>query len=79
MASVESRTHSFVVRIWLEEEPGESEGGLWRGHITHVEEETQQYLHNLAEIPAYIAPYLTAWGIKLKLCLRVALWLGRHC
>lgn len=76
MPFFESRTHSFVVRIWLEEEPGEK-GGQWRGHITHVEDEDRRYLRSLEDVPAYIAPYLKSWGVKLKPCLRMALWLSR--
>lgn len=77
MALLEPRTHSFVVRIWLEEEPDEKDGGKWRGHITHVEDEDRRYLHSLQDIPAYIAPYLRGWGVKPKPCLRLTLWRNR--
>lgn len=77
MASVEPRTHSFVIRIWLEEEPDARQGGRWRGHITHVEDKEPHYLHDLEDVVAYIAPYLNAWGVTLTLRLRLLLWLNQ--
>ena len=64
MISIESHTASFIVKIWLEEEPDEEQAGLWRGHITHVESGRRRYLRSLAEIPESIMPYLKAWGVR---------------
>ncbi len=63
--SIESNTHSFVVRIWLEDPPDEYQEGHWRGHITHVHSGERRYLDDLNDILAYIAPYLKTWGVKL--------------
>ncbi len=70
MVSIESNTHSFVIKIWLEEAPDDGQEGQWRGHITHVGSGERRYLRTLDDIPARIAPYLKAWGLELKLPLR---------
>ena len=63
MISIESHTYSFIIKIWLEEEPDEDRAGQWRGHITHVESGERRYLHGLEDIPNYVASYLEAWGL----------------
>lgn len=52
--SFESVTHSFVVRIWLEED----DRATWRGHITHVPSGDRQYVERLADIVDFIARYV---------------------
>jgi len=63
MNAIESHTHSFVIRIWLEEAPTKETSGTWRGHITHVNSADQHYLQSLEDVVAYIKPYLDAWGV----------------
>ena len=57
MDAVESNTHAFVIRIWMEEGGG-VEADTWRGHITHVLSGQRRYLKDLDSIKAFIAPYL---------------------
>lgn len=54
----EASTHSFIVKIWLEETVEETNRALWRGHITHVPSHRRQYFQALEEITAFIEPYL---------------------
>jgi hypothetical protein len=54
MDQTESVTHSFVVRIWREE----NDRPLWRGSITHVPSGHKRYVQELGEIAAFIARYL---------------------
>jgi hypothetical protein len=58
----ESTTHSFVVKIWLEEEGDAVAPARWRGHITHVPSGRRRYLSALSDIAAFIAPYLRHIG-----------------
>jgi hypothetical protein len=64
MDSVESGTHSFIVKIWVEESAEETSQGVWHGHITHVSSHQRRYLKDLSEIQDFIAPYLEAMGVK---------------
>jgi hypothetical protein len=58
MQCFESKTHSFVVKIWLEED----EPPRWRGHITHVPGGERRYVEGASDIVDFIASY--AEGIK---------------
>ncbi|MBK8985297.1 MAG: hypothetical protein IPM39_04325 [Chloroflexi bacterium] len=68
MALPETTTHSFIVRIWLEETLEEmleaSHKALWRGHITHVPSQKRRYFEDLNDIIAFIAPYLEVLGVQ---------------
>ena len=75
----EPRSHSFVVKIWLEETAEEGGRTTWRGHITHVASRERRYLQDLDKIAAFIAPYLERMGVKPPLGWRARQWLkGRR-
>lgn len=63
MELFETHTHSFVIKIWLEETADEAGQAVWRGQITHVPSGKQSFLGNLYEIPLLIAPYLQEVGL----------------
>jgi hypothetical protein len=74
----ESNTHSFIVKIWLEETVEEDGRATWRGHITHVLSGKRRYLKELDEITAFIRPYLEqAGGVDFGLQWRIGNWLAR--
>jgi hypothetical protein len=60
----EGYTHSFIVKIWLEETAEEAGRATWRGHITHVPSGERRYLKKLDEITAFIRPYLQEMGVR---------------
>jgi hypothetical protein len=61
MDQIETSTHSFIIRIWREENDRPS----WRGYITHVPSGEQQYLPDLGDIITFIIPYLQDMGISV--------------
>jgi hypothetical protein len=65
MDLIEFNTHSFIVKIWLEETAEEAGQARWRGHITHVPSGERRYVQDLDDIAAFIAPYLEKMGVKL--------------
>jgi hypothetical protein len=73
----ETITHSFIVKIWLEETAEEAGKATWRGHITHVFDGERRYLKKLDEITAFIAPYLERMGVEPDHWWRVGNWLRR--
>ena len=83
-------THSFIVKLWLEETVEEAGQVTWRGHITHVPSGERRYVEDLNGITAFIMPRLQDMGVKtggwwrvsdclrwLRACLRLLLtgWL----
>lgn len=64
MESTESRTHSFIIKIWLEETLEEDGQATWRGHITHVPGGERHYIQDLNAIPLFIEPYLERMGAR---------------
>jgi hypothetical protein len=56
-------SHSFVIRIWLEESADEAGRTIWRGHITHVFTKKRRYFQRLDEISPFIQPFLEQLGI----------------
>ena len=63
-ASAEFNVHSFIVKVWLEEDATKNSDTIWHGHITHVPSGKKRYLKNLGEITGFIEPYLKAMGIR---------------
>jgi hypothetical protein len=66
MDAFESNSHSFIVKVWLEETAAEAGEARWRGYITHVPSGKKHYLKSLNEITDYIAPYLQEMGVKIR-------------
>lgn len=79
---VELNTHSFVVKIWIEETSIETKNPLWRGHITHVPSGTRRYLSHLNGMMAFVKPYLKNMGIKFSFPSlvrnQINLWMNRQ-
>ena len=71
MDPFESSTHSFIVKIWLEETARESDSPSWRGHITHVPSEERRYVEDLNGIIDFILLYLEELRRKERKRLRV--------
>jgi hypothetical protein len=63
---LESDTQVFIIRIWFERR--EMQGALpkWRGVVEHLGTGQRFYLEDLAEIAAFIRPYLEAKGSEMK-------------
>ena len=58
-------SHTFVMRIWLEETAEEAGYARWRGKITHISSKKEKYIKNLNEIKAFILPYLRNMDIEI--------------
>jgi hypothetical protein len=79
----ERDTHSFIIKIWIEEINDGTGNASWRGHITHVPGGERRYLRNLDEIVVFIEPFLARMGVKLRrwerllgALLRLVRWIG---
>ncbi len=63
----DSVTHSFVIRIWIEETVEEAGRVIWRGSITHFPGNERRFIQELKSIEDFIAPFLEAMGVRLGL------------
>jgi hypothetical protein len=73
--SQESNSHSFVVKIWPEENhPNRPARARFRGHIAHAYTKDRSSIKEPAEILEFIQPYVEAMGVKI--CLRTRLMLA---
>ena len=66
MDPFESSTHSFIVKIWLEEAAQEGDRPFWRGHITHVPSKERRYVEDLNGIIDFIVLYLEELRSKAR-------------
>ncbi len=62
----ETYTHSFIVKVWIEETVEEAGQATWRGHITHALSGERCYVESLAAIIVFIAPYLEKMGVRFQ-------------
>ena len=67
-------THSFITKIWLEEEADETGRAVWRGTITHVPGGERRYLRTLNDVVTFIAPFVESMGVRLSLVWRIKKW-----
>lgn len=66
MDPTESKIHSFIVKVWLEETAEEAGEAKWRGHITHIPGNERRYIEDVNDIAVFIAPYLEGMGIHFE-------------
>ena len=76
MELFKTHTHSFVVKIQLEE-TADARRVTWRGRITHVPSGARRYLKDLDGIKSFILPYLEDIGGESSVRRRVWKWLKR--
>ncbi len=74
---MESNSHSFIIRVWVEEAQGKPRLVLWRGHITHVPDGERRYFQTLGDISSFVALYLQEMGVRLALSWRIRQWFKR--
>ena len=72
----EAQTHSFIIRVWLEETIQETGQAVWRGHITHLPDGERRYVEDLNGIVCFIASYLKRMGVRTTRHWRLTRWLN---
>ena len=73
----ESKVHSFVVKLWLEETGDERASVGWHGYITHVPGGERRYLKNPHDVSDFIAGYLKEMGVEPQAGGRIRRYLKR--
>ena len=62
----ESNTHSFIIKVWLEEISEDIDTGVWRGQITHVLSGQHRYVKSLQEMISFMEHYFEGMGATLR-------------
>lgn len=58
MTYFEADVHSFVMRLWRENQEDPDAPAEWRGWIEHVQSGQRHYFRELNDIPAIVAGYV---------------------
>jgi len=74
IGSIQPNTHSFVVKVWLNNHSQRSGRAAWRGRITHVPSGQCRYFTKIADVDDFITAYLRQLGAKPTLWSRVLRW-----
>jgi hypothetical protein len=69
--------HSFIIKIFLDEDAEASDRAIWHGYITHVPDGEQKYLKDLGDALVFIKSYLQDRSKKLELFQQVKQWIKR--
>jgi len=75
--STETGTHSFILKIWVEQMAADAEPARWRGRVTHVPSGRYRYFEALPDLCAFVVPYLEGLNVRLGFRWRLWRWLFR--
>jgi len=67
---IETRVHSFIVKVWSEVTDERAGAISWHGHITHVPSGRRAYITDLDAIRKFISGYLAEMGVEIKTGMR---------
>lgn len=70
----ERPTHSFVMRIWIEQVARPGRPATWRGHITHVQSGEHRGVDSFAGIQRFVGAHLAPAGFRPS--IRDRLWMA---
>lgn len=73
----EVNTHSFIVKVWVEEIGDKAGRVRWRGYITHIPDGARRYVKRPAEISDFVLLYLEAMGVRTGRWTLLRRWLRR--
>jgi len=77
MDLAESTLHSFIIKLWLEDEDRKTGRRIWRGYVTHVPSGAHRYLKRLSDIEEFIKEYIDDNEIQSSSRSRVSKWIRR--
>jgi hypothetical protein len=76
MDLAESTVHSFIVKLWLEDD-SETSRLSWHGYITHVPSGARRSFRELSDVTEFIEQYIDGNGARIQNRSRLRDWLRR--
>ena len=76
MDFVGSTLHSFIIKLWLEDQ-GKDKQTVLHGHITHVPSGARRYLKSMSDITTFIREFVEPGEIGAASESRARHWLRR--
>jgi hypothetical protein len=61
---LESYSHAFFIRVWIEEAAAGAGRATWRGSIIHLPDGRPQYIQELEAITSLVRRYLSEMGVE---------------
>jgi len=74
----EPQTHSFIIKIWLEDSREEAGKARWRGQITHVPDGHRKYIEELSDVIFFLLPYMRSMNVDLGFRWKLWEWIFRR-
>lgn len=75
---IELGTHSFIIKVWLDEPKERTTQVEWHGQVTHVATGERCNFQRVSEVLAFLQLYLNELQIKLPFYWRIYLWIRGH-
>ena len=73
----EATVHSFIIKLWLEDDEGHGKRTAWHGYITHVPTGARRYLQSLSDVTEFIKQHLDDNDARIHFKSRRSNWLKR--
>jgi len=77
MDLAESKVHSFIVKLWLEDGGSEDSRLSWHGYITHVPSGARRSCRKLSDVTDFIKQYVDGNATSVSRRAGVRDWLRR--
>lgn len=73
----EATVHSFIIKLWLEDDESQGQRTAWHGYITHVPTGARRYLQSLSDVTEFIKQHVDDNGSQTIFKSRKESWLKR--
>ena len=68
-------SHSFIVKLWVEDHDAYPPGARLRGYVTHVPSGARCYIEEVHQVVGILLPYLRTLSIDTSFGWRLRQWL----
>jgi len=70
-AAQDPESHSFILKIWIEETAAEAGYVVWRGSLSHVPDGSRRYFTDLETMADFVGNFIEGMGGDVGMRFRV--------